>query len=149
MGHFKEYFEEAKTFLSLKCPQPSAGQFVVKKVYAPSKYPKKAHYVACPKQKKNTFLKLVVHFYFYILFATICHKLDSFIIFKMSLLVEKNCLIFAAYVYYGDTLQKKLGHLARNQRVLKSAKKVSPPQHRRERVRKIQHFKNFELSAQY
>jgi hypothetical protein len=58
---------------------------VVKKLMPPQNIQEKAHYVACLKQKNNTFLKSVVHLYFYILFATMCHKLDSFIIFKMSL----------------------------------------------------------------
>jgi hypothetical protein len=42
MGHFKGYFEGAKTFLTPKLSQGAArGNFVVQKVEAPSKYPEK------------------------------------------------------------------------------------------------------------
>jgi hypothetical protein len=46
MGHFKGYFEGAKTFLTPKLSLAALGAILgVKKVLAPSKYPLKWHII--------------------------------------------------------------------------------------------------------
>ena len=53
MGHFKGYFEGAKTFLTPNCPERSEGQFWGQKSRGPLEISlEMAHYVVCPKQKK-------------------------------------------------------------------------------------------------
>jgi hypothetical protein len=60
MGHFKGYFEGAKR----------EGQFWGKKSRGPLEISREmAHYVVCPKPKKNkipNFKKSAVHWYFYV-----------------------------------------------------------------------------------
>ncbi len=66
MGHFKGYFEGAKTFLT----PFDFWQFWGQKSRGPLEiFRETAHYVVCPKQKKNNipnFQKSAVHWYFYV-----------------------------------------------------------------------------------
>ncbi len=70
MGHFKGYFEGAKTFLSPKLSRAQRGAILgSKKSRPPRNIPRNEPLCSLPKSKKNNipnFQKSAVHWYFYV-----------------------------------------------------------------------------------
>jgi hypothetical protein len=70
MGHFKGYFEGAKTFLTPKLSRAQRRTIVgSKKSWPPQNIPRKGPLCSLPKIKKNNvpnFQKSAVHWYFYV-----------------------------------------------------------------------------------
>ena len=70
MGHFKGYFEGAKTFLTPKLSRAQRGAILgSKKSRPPRNIPRNGPLCSLPKTKKNNipnFQKSAVHWYFYV-----------------------------------------------------------------------------------
>ena len=70
MGHFKGYFEGAKTFLTPKLSRAQRGTILgSKKSRPPRNIPRNGPLCSLPKTKKNNipnFKKSAVHWYFYV-----------------------------------------------------------------------------------
>ena len=99
MGHFKGYFEGAKTFLTPKLSRAQRGAILgSKKSRPPRNIPRNGPLCSLPKTKKNNipnFQKSAVHWYFYVPLrpepSNLSFYIFFFFIFYCFIVLRKIC----------------------------------------------------------